>query len=107
MPAILVAIFKNRENMVMGQGSHDFGFTSEASKMIQTTGVNHFVMNDNINSRYRQLEMPMRKEDPVTAQHKKLERLIRLTRHANDCSSFEKQELSMRVCGEDQRDGEV
>jgi hypothetical protein len=55
------------------------------------------VMNDNINNRYRQLEMPMRKGNPVTAQHRKSERPIRLARHADDCSSFEKQELSMRV----------
>jgi hypothetical protein len=43
------------------------------------------LMNDNINSRYRQLEMPMRKEDPVTAQYRKSEQLIRLTRHVDDC----------------------
>src|SRR5947207_645847 len=42
MPAILFTIFKNGENMVMCQRSNDFGFTSEASKMIQTTGVNDF-----------------------------------------------------------------
>jgi hypothetical protein len=55
------------------------------------------LMNDNINSRYRQLEMPMRKGNPVAAQHRKPERLIRSTRHADDYLSFENLCFSMHV----------
>ncbi len=55
------------------------------------------LMNDNINSRYRQLEMPMRKGNPVAAQQRKPERLTILTRHADDCFSFGKLERSMRM----------
>ena len=54
-------------------------------------------MNDNINSRYRQLEMPMRKGNPVATQQRKPERLTILTRHAVDCFSLRKLERSMRI----------
>ncbi len=56
------------------------------------------MMNDNINSRYRQLEMPMRKENPVAAQRRKSERLICLTRHADDCLSSERQGALNAFC---------
>ena len=55
------------------------------------------VMNDNITSRYRQLEMPMRKGNPVATQQRKPERLTILTRHSDDCFSFRKLERSMRI----------
>ena len=64
-------------------------------------------MNDNINSRYRQLEMPMRKGNPVITQHRKAERLTIVIRHAVDSFSLRKLERSLRrvVRGSDRGGG--
>ena len=64
-------------------------------------------MNDNINSRYRQLEMPMRKGNPVATQHRKPERLTIVIRHAVDYFSVRKLERSLRsvVRGSDRGGG--
>ena len=57
------------------------------------------LMNDNINSRYRQLEMPMRKGNPVATQHRKLERSMRMVvRGSCRCRGMKQRERTGR-CG--------
>jgi len=58
------------------------------------------LMNDNINSRYRQLEMPMRKGNPVATQHRKLERSMRMVvRGSGRCGGMRNSKNERRRCG--------
>ena len=62
--------------------------------------VDALLMNDNINSRYRQLEMPMRKGNPVATQHRKLERSMRMVvRGSGRCGGMRNSKNERRRCG--------